>query len=51
MAQAQYRQVQNLRKLRSQALERGDKERAKKLEEQIKIRMQRLNQRYKEMAD
>jgi len=51
MAQAQYRQVQNLRKLRTEALKRDDKERAKKLEEQIKIRMQRLNERYKEMAD
>jgi hypothetical protein len=50
MAQAQYRQVQNLRKLRNEALKRDDKERAKKLEEQIKIRMQRLNERYKEMA-
>ena len=51
MAQAQYRQVQNLRKLRSQALERDDKERAKKLEEQIKIRMQRLNERYTELTE
>jgi hypothetical protein len=51
MAQAQYRQVQNLRKLRNEALKRDDKERAKKLEEQIKIRMQRLNERYKEMAE
>jgi hypothetical protein len=51
MAQAQYKQVQNLRKLRNEALKRDDKERAKKLEEQIKIRMQRLNERYKEMAE
>jgi hypothetical protein len=51
MAQTQYRQVQNLRKLRNEALKRDDKERAKKLEEQIKIRMQRLNERYKEMED
>jgi hypothetical protein len=45
MATAQYNQIKKLRKLRQEALERGDKERAKKLEEAIKTRMINLNER------
>jgi hypothetical protein len=51
MATAQYTQIKNLRKLRQAALEKGDKERAKTLEEAIKKRMINLNERYKKLAD
>jgi hypothetical protein len=51
MATAQYNQIKNLRKLRQAALEKGDKERAKKLEETIKTRMISLNERYEKLTD
>jgi hypothetical protein len=51
MATAQYNQIKNMRKLRQQALEKGDKERAKTLEEAIKKRMINLNERYEKLAD
>jgi hypothetical protein len=51
MATAQYTQIKNLRKLRQAALERGDKERAKKIEEAIKARMINLNERYDKLTD
>jgi hypothetical protein len=51
MANAQYTQIKNLRKLRQAALERDDKERAKKLEETIKARMVNFNERYGKLAD
>jgi hypothetical protein len=51
MATAQYNQIKNLRKLRQAALEKGDKERAKTLEEAIKKRMINLNERYEKLAD
>jgi hypothetical protein len=51
MATAQYNQIKNLRKLRQAALEKGDKERAKKLEETIKTRMINLNERYEKLTD
>jgi hypothetical protein len=51
MAGTQYREIQKLRKTRQELLDRGDKERAKKLEEQIKTRMVRFNERYKQLAD
>lgn len=51
MATTQYNQIKNLRKLRQAALEKDDKERAKQLEEAIKTRMIRLNERYAELTD
>jgi Leucine-rich repeat (LRR) protein len=51
MATAQYNQIKNLRMLRQAALEKGDKERAKTLEEAIKKRMINLNDRYEKLAD
>ena len=51
MATAQYTQIKNLRKLRQAALEKGDKDRAKKIEEAIKARMINLNERYDKLAD
>ena len=51
MATTQYNQIKNLRKLRQAALEKDDKERAKQLEEAIKTRMIRLNERYEELTD
>lgn len=51
MATAQYNQIKNLRKLRQAALEKGDKERAKKLEEAIKTRMVNLNERYRKAVE
>jgi hypothetical protein len=51
MANAQYTQIKNLRKLRQAALEKDDKERAKKLEETIKTRMVNFNDRYEKLAD
>lgn len=49
-AQAQYRNIQNLKKLRRELLARDEKERAKKVEERINQQMKRLNERYREMA-
>jgi hypothetical protein len=51
MATTQYNQIKNLRKLRQEALEKGDKDRAKTLEEAIKKRMINLNERYEKMTD
>jgi hypothetical protein len=51
MATAQYTQIKNLRKLRQEALEKGNKERAKKIEEAIKARMINLNERYDKLTD
>jgi hypothetical protein len=51
MATTQYNQIKNLRKLRQQALEKDDKERAKTLEEAIKKRMINLNERYEKLTD
>jgi hypothetical protein len=51
MATAQYNQIKSMRKLRQEALEKGDKERAKTLEEAIKKRMINLNERYEKLAD
>ena len=51
MATTQYNQIKNLRKLRQAALEKGDKERAKKLEEAIKTRMVNLNERYRKAVE
>jgi hypothetical protein len=51
MATTQYNQIKNLRKLRQAALEKGDKDRAKTLEEAIKKRMINLNERYEKMTD
>ena len=49
-ADSQYRTVQNLRKLRRELLQKGEKERAKVLEERITEIMRRFNERYKEVA-
>ncbi len=50
MATTQYNQIKNLRKLRQEALEKGDKEKAKTLEEAIKKRMINLNERFEKLA-
>ena len=51
IAGTQYREIQKLRKTRRELLEKGEDERAKKLEEQIKTRMKRFNERFEKLGD
>lgn len=49
-ANIQYREIQKLRKQRRNAIEKDNKELAKKIEEAIKVRMMRVNESFDEVS-